>query len=301
MGMKKNTKKKNVKKSKKIVLKEELKKDIDNFNLMDDEFFSACFKDNYKAVTCILRIIFEDENLEIIDLKIQEIFTNFKGHSLQLDIIARNKVTNVIYNIEIQRAKDGASPERARYHVDIYDTHNLKKNHDFKDLPTTFVIFITETDVFKRGLPIYKIQRYFEDNKEPFNDRSYIYYVNGAYNGNDDIGKLVHDFQCKNPEKFYFEELAEKVRFFKTTKEGRMEISSLLKKTADKYIKQNKDKYIAKGKAEGEKLGTVKSLLNSIKSLMKNANYTVEQAMKMLSIPQEEHDFYLSKLQLNTP
>ncbi len=212
---------------------------------MDDEFFSACFKDNYKAVTCILRIIFEDENLEIIDLKIQEIFTNFKGHSLQLDIIARNKVTNVIYNIEIQRAKDGASPERARYHVDIYDTHNLKKNHDFKDLPTTFVIFITETDVFKRGLPIYKIQRYFEDNKEPFNDRSYIYYVNGAYNGNDDIGKLVHDFQCKNPEKFYFEELAEKVRFFKTTKEGRMEISSLLKKTADKYIKQNKDKYIA--------------------------------------------------------
>ena len=268
---------------------------------MDDEFFSACFKDNYKAVTCILRIIFEDENLEIIDLKIQEIFTNFKGHSLQLDIIARNKVTNVIYNIEIQRAKDGASPERARYHVDIYDTHNLKKNHDFKDLPTTFVIFITETDVFKRGLPIYKIQRYFEDNKEPFNDRSYIYYVNGAYNGNDDIGKLVHDFQCKNPEKFYFEELAEKVRFFKTTKEGRMEISSLLKKTADKYIKQNKDKYIAKGKAEGEKLGTVKSLLNSIKSLMETMNVTAEQAMKMLSIPQEEHDFYLSKLQLNTP
>ena len=82
-------------------------------------------------------------------------------------------------------------------------------------------------------------------------------------------------------------------------KKGRMEISSLLKKTADKYIKQNKDKYIAKGKAEGEKLGTVKSLLNSIKSLMKNANYTVEQAMKMLSIPQEEHDFYLA--QLNTP
>ncbi len=298
MGMKKNTKKKNVKKSKKIVLKEELKKDIDNFNLMDDEFFSACFKDNYKAVTCILRIIFEDENLEIIDLKIQEIFTNFKGHSVQLDIIARNKVTNVIYNIEIQRAKDGASPERARYHVDIYDTHNLKKNHDFKDLPTTFVIFITETDVFKRGLPIYKIQRYFEDNKEPFNDRSYIYYVNGAYNGNDDIGKLVHDFQCKNPEKFYFEELAEKVRFFKTTKEGIMEISSLLKKTADKYIKQNKDKYIAKGKAEGEKLGTVKSLLNSIKSLMETMNVTAEKAMKALKIPQEEHDFYLA--QLNT-
>ena len=37
-----------------------------------------------------------------------------------------------------------------------------------------------------------------------------------------------------------------------------MEISSLLKKTADKYIRANKDKYIAKGKAEGEKLGMKK-------------------------------------------
>ena len=300
--MKKSTKKKNIKKAKKIVLKEEFKKTIEDFNLMNDEFFTACFKENYKAVTCILRIIFKDENLEIIDLKVQEIFTNFKGHSVQLDIIAKNKVTNVIYNIEIQRAKDGASPERARYHVDIYDTHNLKKNHDFKDLPTTFVIFITETDVFGEGLPIYKIHRVFEHNNKPFNDRSYIYYVNGAYKGNDDIGKLVHDFQCKNPEKFYFEELAEKVRCFKRTKEGKMELSSLLKKTADKYIKQNKDKYIAKGeklgRAEGEKVGMAKSLLNSIKSIMETMNITAEKAMKALKIPQEEHDFYLA--QLNT-
>ncbi len=105
-------------------------------------------------------------------------------------------------------------------------------------------------------------------------------------------------------------------------KKGRMEISSLLKKTADKYIKQNKDKYIAKGKAEGEKLGIAKgkaegeklgiakgkaegeklgmakSLLNSIKSIMETMNITAEKAMKALKIPQEEHDFYLA--QLNT-
>ena len=243
------------KKLKKIILTEELKKDIENFRLIDDEFFNACFKDNVKAVTHILRIIFDDKNLEIINLKVQEELTNFQGHSVILDIIARNKVTNVVYNVEIQRAKVGASPERARYHVDIYDTHNLKKNQDFRNLPTTYIIFITETDIFGDGLPIYKIQRTFEHNHKPFNDRSYIYYVNGAYKGDDNIGKLVHDFQCKNPEDFYFEELAEKVKFFKRTQEGKMEISSLLKKTADKYIKQNKDKYIAKGRAEGEKLG----------------------------------------------
>ena len=271
-GIKKEAiKKKNIKKVKKVTLTDDIERDIENFRLFDDEFFNACFKDNVKAVTLILRIIFDDENLEIINLKVQEDFTNFQGHSVTLDIIARNKVTNVIYNIEIQRSKygDGASPERARYHVDIYDTHNLKKNRDFRSLPTTYVIFITETDIFGDGLPIYEVERRFKHNNKPFNDRSYILYVNGAYKGDDDIGKIVHDFQCKKPEDFYFEELAEKVRFFKRTKEGKMEISSLLKKTADKYIKANKDKYIAKGKAEGEKIGMANAFLETAKNLLK--------------------------------
>ena len=151
-SLKKNISKK-IKKNN-INLAQQIKKDIQELILMDDEFFNICFKDNEKAVTCILRVILDDENLEIIDVKVQEKFTNLQGHAVFLDIIARNKVTNTIYNIEIQRAKSGASPERARYHVDIYDVNNLKKNHDFKDLPTTFVIFITETDVFGEGLPI---------------------------------------------------------------------------------------------------------------------------------------------------
>ena len=300
-GIKKEAiKKKNIKKVKKVTLTDDIERDIENFRLFDDEFFNACFKDNVKAVTLILRIIFNDENLEIINLKVQEDFTNFRGHSVTLDIIARNKVTNTIYNIEIQRSKygDGASPERARYHVDIYDTHNLKKNHDFRSLPSTYVIFITEEDIFGEGLPIYKIQRTFEHNHKPFNDRSYIYYVNGAYKGDDDIAKLVHDFQCQKPEEFYFEELAEKVRFFKRTKEGKMEISSLLKKTADKYIRANKDKYIAKGEKLGEQRGMANAIINNIKSLMETMNVTAEKAMNALKIPQEEQSFYLAQLNL---
>ena len=114
-----------------------------------------------------------------------------------------------------------------------------------------------------------------------------IYYVNGAYKGDDNIGKLVHDFQCKNPEDFYFEELAEKVKFFKRTQEGKMEISSLLKKTADKYIKQNKDKYIAKGRAEGEKLGRAEGKLEALFETAKNMlkdGFPIEKIMKITNL-----------------
>ncbi len=309
--MVKNKEIKKKKRVKEISFKEQVQKDIQNFILMDDEFFNVCFKDNEKAVTRILRVILKDEELEIIDLKLQEKFSNLNGHSVYLDIIARNKITNTIYNIEIQNTKwkkSGASPERARYHVDIYDTHNLKK----------------ETDVFGEGLPIYKIQRTFEHNHKPFNDRSYIIYVNGAYEGKDDIGKLVHDFKCKNPDEFYFDDLAEKVKFLKTTEEGNMELSPILQKTYNKFFKEKEkrmkerlqkklekeiterlekeirekaEKEIrekaalesrAEGRVEGEKLGIAKALLESAKRMIKKGIYSLEEIAENLNLPLSE-------------
>lgn len=268
-----------------INLTQQIKKDIQELILMDDEFFNICFKDNEKAVTCILRVILDDENLEIIDVKVQEKFTNLQGHAVFLDIIARNKVTNTIYNIEIQRAKSGASPERARYHVDIYDVNNLKKNHDFKDLPTTFVIFITETDVFGEGLPIYKIHRVFEHNNKPFNDRSYIYYVNGEYKGDDNIGKLIHDFKCKNPDEFYFDDLAEKVKFLKTTEEGFMELSPTLQKTYNKFFKEKEKKMKERLEKKLEKKITTTTLLETAKRMIKKGIYSLEEIADNLNLP----------------
>lgn len=268
-----------------INLTQQIKKDIQELILMDDEFFNICFKDNEKAVTCILRVILDDENLEIIEVKVQEKFTNLQGHAVFLDIIARNKLTNTIYNIEIQRAKSGASPERARYHVDIYDVNNLKKNYDFKDLPTTFVIFITETDVFGEGLPIYKIHRVFEHNNKPFNDRSYIYYVNGEYKGDDNIGKLVHDFKCKNPDEFYFDDLAEKVKFLKTTEEGFMELSPTLQKTYNKFFKEKEKRMKERLEKKLEKKITATTLLETAKRMIKKGIYSLEEIADNLNLP----------------
>lgn len=282
-SLKKNISKKL--KNNNINLTQQIKKDIQELILMDDEFFNICFKDNEKAVTCILRVILDDENLEIIDVKVQEKFTNLQGHAVFLDIIARNKLTNTIYNIEIQRAKSGASPERARYHVDIYDVNNLKKNYDFKDLPTTFVIFITETDVFGEGLPIYKIHRVFEHNNKPFNDRSYIYYVNGEYKGDDNIGKLVHDFKCKNPDEFYFDDLAEKVKFLKTTEEGFMELSPTLQKTYNKFFKEKEKRMKERLEKKLEKKITATTLLETAKRMIKKGIYSLEEIADNLNLP----------------
>ncbi len=53
-----------------------------------------------------------------------------------------------------------------------------------------------------------------------FGDGSHILYVNGKYRGNDEIGKLMHDFSCTNPDDINYEALAKKARFFKQDEKG---------------------------------------------------------------------------------
>ena len=81
---------------------------------------------------------------------------------------------------------------------------------------------ITENDVMKGNQPIYPVERYVTigGNKVLFGDGSHIIYVNGKYRGNDEIGKLMHDFSCTNPDDMNYETLAKKARYFKQDEKG---------------------------------------------------------------------------------
>ena len=48
----------------------------------------------------------------------------------------------------------------------------------------------------------------------------YIIYVNGANTDDTPLGRLMHDFRCKDPSNIYYEKLATRVRYFKETKKG---------------------------------------------------------------------------------
>lgn len=88
---------------------------------------------------------------------------------------------------------------------------------DMEDIPGSYIIFITENDVMEKNQAIYHIQRYVETNQgnELFGDGSHIIYVNGKYRGNDEVGKLMHDFSCTNPDDMNYETLAKRARYFK--------------------------------------------------------------------------------------
>ena len=133
----------------------------------------------------------------------------------------------------------------------MLDSDLLEKGKDFSELPETYVIFFTENDVLKENLPIYNIERIITQTGKIFGDASHIIYVNGAYKNDDsEIGNLISDFLCRDPEKIKNQEIAELTKFFKFGK-GK---TSMFKKVSTFYEDGREDgitEGIAKGKAEG--------------------------------------------------
>ena len=192
---------------------------IAQFRLFDDDFMSKVFEDDIEATEFLLKIILQRDDLEVTESKGQVSIKNLLGRSVRLDIKAKDK-TGKLYNIEVQRADSGAGEKRARYYSAILDANSLLPRQDFDKLPETYVVFITEHDVFKGGLPLYHINRKIEENGMTFCDESHIIYVNGEYKEDNDIGNLMHDFSCNNPDDMKLRLLAEKTRYFKKDEKG---------------------------------------------------------------------------------
>ncbi len=226
---------------------------LKSLRYMDDDFMSVCLADNFEGVELILRIILGQEDLKIKSVRTQEPLKNLQGRSAILDVHATDS-TDKEFDVEIQRKDAGAGAKRARHNSSLLDAHILKPGDDTENIPDSYVIFITENDVMKGKQPIYPVERYITigESKVLFGDGSHILYVNGKYRGNDEIGKLMHDFSCTNPNDMNYEALAEKARYFKQDEKGVATMCKLMedmrneaalnnaRETAERLIKKGK-------------------------------------------------------------
>ncbi len=194
---------------------------LKSLRYMDDDFMTVCLADNFEGVELILQIILGKSNIKIKSVRTQEPLKNLQGRSATLDVHAVDS-DNKEFDVEIQRKDAGAGAKRARHNSSLLDAHILKAGDDTEDIPDSYVIFITENDVMKGNQPIYPVERYVTigENKVLFGDGSHILYVNGKYRGNDEVGKLMHDFSCTNPDDMNYEALAKKARYFKQDEKG---------------------------------------------------------------------------------
>ena len=268
---------------------------IQSFTLMDDVFMTAVFQDSLPCVDLVLQIILDRPNLRATRVVTQHTMKNLHGHDVRLDIHAF--ADGQEFNIEIQRAKKGAAPRRARYHSSIMDANALPEGADYKKLPESYVIFITETDVLGKGKPLYEIERVIKGDGDSFNDGAHIVYVNSAIADTETpLGRLMHDFRCARPEEMYYDVLAERTGRFKTSEEGVIGMKSAWEQFKEEFKEEVIAEGIAQGIAQGMERGEEKAYISSIRAVMTNFQLTAEKAMDVLAIPQSEWSRYKAML-----
>ena len=189
---------------------------IRRLRLIDDIFMTECLKD-IECAELVLRIILKRNDIHVTAAKTQELIRGW-GRSLRLDGYFTDD-TGRKFNIEIQRANEGAGIRRARFHSSMLDFVSLEAGSEFSELRDNYVIFITEHDVLKRGLPLYTVERCISETGDGFNDGSHIVYVNGEHrDSSTELGKLMQDFFEPDPMKMNYSVLAERSEYFKEGK-----------------------------------------------------------------------------------
>lgn len=257
-----------------------------SFRPMDDTFMRGLFKENLPLAELVLRIITGKPDLILTKCETQADMKRVTGaRSICLDAYATDSAGKK-YDIEVQRADNGADPHRARYHSSVMDVENLDEKQDYKELPDTYIIFITENDYYKAGEPVYTIQNMNLTLNRPFNDGAHILYVNGEYRDDSEIGRLMHDFNCTSADEMNFELLAERTRYLKENPKGVSEMC--------KVMEDLRDESYAEGRAEGHAEGREEQAQMTAKNLYEQG-LTIEQIARAIDFSMETVEKWLTQ------
>lgn len=234
-----------------------LKRYVQESRLLDDSLMTVVFNDNIELAQFVVNTILEREDLIVKQVKTQDTLKNLRGHSVRLDVHAVDD-KGKHYNIEVQRASEGASFRRVRYNSSLLDCNNLPAGEDYDLLPDNYIIFITEKDILKGNKSVYHVDKFIRETGIVYDDGVHIIFANASSTEDNAIGKLMHDFRVINVDDMYYSIVARSVRKHKEDEEGDFGMCDLAKKVFKEEI------------AEAELKGKVEAKTEIIRMMYKN-------------------------------
>ena len=234
-------------------LRDDVRKLLSKFILMDDDFMRVVLKD-IRCTEYILQTILRKPRLHVKEQVLQEDLKNLQGRSVILDCLCTDE-SGAVYNIELQNSRSGASPLRARYHAGIIDMHILKAGENFTRLPESYVIFICRKDALKENRQIYHVKRIIEESGNTFPDKAQIIYINTEKSSDDELGRMIKDFYTEDPKEIRSAVLARRIAELKILSKAEKGEDAEMTTYYDRLKRQWKKEGRAEGKAEGKAEG----------------------------------------------
>ena len=258
---------------------------IRNMTPMHNPLMQLLFNENVRLVEELLNGVLGRSDFRVITVETEKKFPALLlQKSVQLDVLATLDDGSKV-NIEIQIKEAGADPFRSRFYHSIMDTNHLRRGESYNDLPCTYVIFITEKDIFGLGERIYTFTDLDIRLNLPLNNGQYTIYVNrcAEYDGSR-LADILHDFGCCNPDDMRVDYIRREVNFYKNTEEGNKVINMMSNSFYAAGMKKGEARGEAKGRAEGEIIGRVRE---KIKNIGKGFE-TLSEAAKDIGISEDE-------------
>jgi predicted transposase/invertase (TIGR01784 family) len=275
-----------------------MKKTIHELNLIDDFLFTEVLSDeeNGVQVAQLILSVIMDRKIENISLNIQNVVTtgNPEDHAIRLDVYIEEKyvdagVKSRIYDVEVQGVSGmKLMNKRSRYYQALIDSKHLSSGEEYDEMLPLWIIIITPKDIFGKDRLYYTFEnRCVEDLELSLNDGATRIFLNaeGTVGQREELAQLLN----------YIVNSKDDNAVNETTKK----IHSIVEKVRNrpnvgvKYMKALEREWFVReeGREEGRE-----EALQSIKRLIDNTGWTIEQTMKMLEIPEEDQPLYREKL-----
>ncbi len=228
------------------------------FNLLSNVFMSVALDDK-DACEYVLKILTGIKDLKVKEIRSQYRISKIHSHDAILDILAEDS-TGQLYNLEIQRSETIDHARRG-------------------ELPDVYIIYISETDLWKAGYTVYPVKKYFENTALNYVDGQYISYVNAEVDDGSETAKLMKYFKTADPNDMTHGELSKRVHYLKCEEGGYEEMCEVSEKIYREGIEDGR----ISGLKEGRKEGWLESQKETAKNLfeMGMSADTIAQALKV--------------------
>lgn len=247
------------------------------FNLLSNVFMSVALDDK-DACEYVLKILTGIKDLKVKEIRSQYRISKIHSHDAILDILAEDS-TGQLYNLEIQRSETIDHARRTRFYGAMIDSEYLEKGKTYGELPDVYIIYISETDLWKAGYTVYPVKKYFENTALNYVDGQYISYVNAEVDDGSETAKLMKYFKTADPNDMTHGELSKRVHYLKCEEGGYEEMCEVSEKIYREGIEDGR----ISGLKEGRKEGWLESQKETAKNLfeMGMSADTIAQALKV--------------------
>lgn len=252
------------------------------FSLFNDIFMKYTLDDNL-ACQHLLRIITGIEDLLVTDVKPQYNISEMTSHDAILDVFATDS-KGKLYSMEIQKADTLDHAKRCRFYSSMVDSKFLAKGSDYSQLPELYVIYISQTDIWKKGKTIYHVEKYLGNENIKYEDGVHTIFVNAAVNDGSAIAQLMQYFKTADPDDMSQGDLSKRVNLIKRQRGGK----NIMRKITDALYEDELYKFgkldgKEEGKAEGRAEGKAESERKTAMTLL-SRGYPEEEVMDIFKI-----------------